>query len=166
MPDLEDDYVPPAAEPIEWTPERAGAIVKAAGFVLHTADPLAQEPGAETLWKATEDDARDAGAPLARILNRYAPARQLAGVSDEAELAFAMLSYAKRNMAMRGQLVTAKRQREEAPETGPLFTPMPNEGSCGSAGPGGLTCTAAAGHEGPHGAYVAVPGGGSDVVTW
>ena len=90
--DLEDageDYEPAAPELIEWTPERAGNIIKAIGWALHQADGLSDpidgdELGAE-LWKATEDDAIAIGTPLARILNRYQPARRLAGVSDEAE---------------------------------------------------------------------------------
>lgn len=99
-------------EPIEWTPERAGAIVRAGGFLLHSADPYGSEEGGEELWRATEADCDAIGAPLSRILNRYAPARRLAGVSDEAELAFGMLAYAKRNLSTRGRLVALKRERE------------------------------------------------------
>jgi CubicO group peptidase (beta-lactamase class C family) len=113
-----DDYEPPPpADVFEWTPERAGAVIKAGGFVLHTADSMSHEPGGETLWKATEQDALDAGAPLSRILNRYEPARRLAGVVDEAEFAAAMFSYAKRNLGQRGQLVRQKRQRQAAAES-------------------------------------------------
>src|SRR5207249_1881263 len=55
----------------EWTPERAAAVVKAGGYVLHTADGMTNVPGGERLWKATDEDAQAAGEPLARILNRY-----------------------------------------------------------------------------------------------
>lgn len=112
--DADLDYEPPAPELIEWTPERAGAIVRAGGFMLHTADPLSNEPEGETLWRATESDVEAIASPLSRILNRYAPARRLAGVSDEAELAFGMLGYAKRNLADRGRALKAKRERDEA----------------------------------------------------
>lgn len=111
--DTDLDYEPPPPELIEWTPERAGAVVRAGGFLLHTADPLGNDPGGEGLWKATEQDALEIGAPLARILNRYAPARRLAGLSDEGELAFALVGYTKRNLAYRGQLVAARREEEQ-----------------------------------------------------
>jgi hypothetical protein len=111
---VDDDYEPLPQEPLEWTPERAAAVVKASGYVLHAADPLSAEPGGEELWRATEQDAADIGSPLSRILNRYAPARRLAGVADEGELAFAMLAYGKRNLVQRGRLVAARREREAA----------------------------------------------------
>jgi hypothetical protein len=111
-----DDYVPPAPELLEWTPDRAGAIVRAGGFLLHTADPLARDPVAQELevdlWRATEDDVSAIAPPLARILNRYAPARRLAGVSDEMELAFGMIGYLRENLADRGRIVTTKRRQE------------------------------------------------------
>jgi hypothetical protein len=117
-----DDYVAPPPELLEWTPERAGAIVRAGGFLLHTADPVAREEIAKELeielWRATEDDVSAIAPPLARILNRYAPARRLAGVSDEMELAFGMIGYLRENLADRGRIVTVKRRREAEPETG------------------------------------------------
>jgi hypothetical protein len=112
--DVDDDYEPPPPEPLEWTPERAAALVKGGGLLLHVADPLGHEPGGDELWRATEQDALDIGAPLARILNRYAPARRLAGVADEGELAFATLAYAKRNLVLRGRLVRERKAAEEA----------------------------------------------------
>jgi hypothetical protein len=110
--DLDDelDFEPPPREPLEWTPERAGAIVRAGGFLLHTADGLSREPGGEELWRATEADVEAIAPPLARILNRYEPARRLAGVSDETELAIGLMGYARRNLAERGRLATTKRQ--------------------------------------------------------
>lgn len=122
----ETAYEPPAPELIEWTPERAGAIVRAGGFLLHNADSIAQEPEALELWRATEADVEAIGPPLARILNRYAPARRLAGVSDEAELAFGLMAYARRNLATRGRAVQAKKEREAAvsgPQWGPDVAP-------------------------------------------
>jgi hypothetical protein len=113
---VDDDYEPPPPELIEWTPDRAAAIVKGGGLLLHVADPLAQDPGGEELWRATEQDAADIGAPLSRILNRYAPARRLAGVADEGELAFATVAYAKRNLVLRGQLVRQRRAAEAEAE--------------------------------------------------
>jgi hypothetical protein len=118
------EYEPPPPEPIEWTPERAGAVVRAGGLVLHMADPLSHAEGGDELWRATDADAEAIGAPLARILNRYAPARRLAGVADEGELAFSLLAYAKRNLELRGELVQAERERAEAesrPSTGEGF---------------------------------------------
>jgi hypothetical protein len=115
------DYVAPPPQILEWTPERAGAIVRAGGFLLHTADPIARDEVAKELevdlWRATEDDVSAIAPPLARILNRYEPARRLAGVSDEMELAFGMIGYLRENMADRGRIVTAKRRRE-AEQTG------------------------------------------------
>lgn len=118
--DLDDgslDYVPPPPELLEWTPERAGAIVRAGGFLLHTADPVAKDPIAAELevelWRATEDDVDAIAPPLARILNRYAPARRLAGVSDEMELAFGMIGYLRENLADRGRVLTARRRADE-----------------------------------------------------
>lgn len=112
----EIEYEPPLPEPVEWTAERAGAIFRGGAFLLHAADPLSREPGGAELWRATADDVDAIGPPLARILNRYAPARQLAGFSDEGELAFGMLAYAKRNLGTRGRLVAAKKAREEEPD--------------------------------------------------
>jgi hypothetical protein len=107
------EYEPVAPELIEWTPERAAAMVRAGGFLLHNADSASREPGGEEIWRATETDVAAIAPPLARILNRYAPARRLAGVSDEAELAFALSGYTRRNLATRGRVMRAKREREE-----------------------------------------------------
>lgn len=114
--ELEDDgaYEPPAPELIDWTPERAASVIRAGGFLLHTADPLADEQGGEALWRATQGDIETMGPPLARILNRYATARRLAGLSDEGEFAIGMLDYAKRNLATRGRLRVQKKARLEA----------------------------------------------------
>jgi hypothetical protein len=111
-PELAGEYEPPPAEPIEWTPERAAALVRGGGIVLHKADPLHHEPGGEDLWRATSEDADAIGAPLSRILNRYAPARELAGHADEAELALAVIGYTRDNLALRGRLVAQRRDRE------------------------------------------------------
>lgn len=122
-----DDYVPPPPEILEWTPERAGAIVRAGGFLLHTADPVARDQVAHELeidlWRATEDDVSAIAPPLSRILNRYAPARRLAGVSDEMELAFGMIGYLRENLADRGRIVTTKRHRDndQGQEEGTMF---------------------------------------------
>lgn len=136
--DLEhgEDYGPASPDLIEWTPERAAAMLRGGGFLLHVADGLSrakppehiEDPRADCgcdacqLWRLTERDALDAGAPLARILNRYEPARRLAGVADEAELGFALLAYAKRNLSARARLLEDKRAREERP-------PGPYEGA-------------------------------------
>jgi hypothetical protein len=109
---IDDLYEPAPPELLEWTPERAGSIVRAGGFLLHTADSLSREPEGTELWRATEADVEAMGPPLARILNRYEPARRLAGVADEGELAFAMISYARRNLVERGRVAMAKRDRD------------------------------------------------------
>jgi hypothetical protein len=101
----DDVYEPPPPELIEWTPERASAVVRGLGFGLHVLDPASRTDGGDQLWRWTKDDALEAGEPLARILNRYAPARRLAGFSDEAELAVIMGAYVRRNIADRGRLV-------------------------------------------------------------
>jgi hypothetical protein len=121
---VDDAYVPPSAEPIEWTPERCAFLVRGAGLVLHTADGLSREPEGAELWRATEDDIGMIAPPLSRIMNRYEPARRLAGVSDEAELAIGVLAYTRRQLVARGQVATAKRQRDElaAEEAGPETT--------------------------------------------
>lgn len=98
---------------VEWTPERASALVRAVGFGLHTLDPAASLPDGEELWRATEQEAEEIGVPLARILARYEPARKLAGVVDEVELGAAFVSYAKRNMRQRGRLVLAAKAEAE-----------------------------------------------------
>lgn len=113
-------YEPAEPEPIEWTPERAAAVIRAGGFLLHHADPLGSEPGGENLWRATEEDALAIGQPLSRILNRYAPARRLAGVSDEAELGFELVGYLRSNLALRGRLVQTKKAAEEQAPPGPF----------------------------------------------
>lgn len=95
------------ADLIEWTPERAAALVRGFGYGLHTFDPASQLPGGDDLWRATESEAREIGAPLARILGRYEPARRMAGVVDELELGAAFVGYAKRNMRQRGSVVLA-----------------------------------------------------------
>lgn len=115
-----DDELPPPEHLFDWTPERAGAIIRAGGYVLHTADRVAHVEGGEELWKATEQDARAAGEPLARILNRYDAARRLVGFVDEAEFAAAMFDYARRNLELRGRLVRVERARQaEEPRYGP-----------------------------------------------
>jgi len=117
--ELGDEYEPQPPQLIEWTPERAAAIVKGAGYLLHASDGAAREPGGDELWRATDGDATAIGAPLARILNRYDAARRLAGVSDEAELTFALGGYAKRNLALRGRLLAEKADRDaEGSQTG------------------------------------------------
>jgi hypothetical protein len=125
---VEELYERPAPELVEWTPERAGNIVRGFGYLAHIADPVSSEPEAADLWKATQDDIEAIGPPLSRILNRYEPARRLAGVSDEAELAFGMIAYARSNLATRGRALTAKRQREQEaaePEPG-TWPPSPS----------------------------------------
>lgn len=112
-----DDYIAPPPQILEWTPDRAGAIVRAGGFLLHTADPVARDQVAHELeidlWRATEDDVSAIAPPLARILNRYEPARRLAGVSDEMELAFGMIGYLRENLADRGRILTTKRHQDD-----------------------------------------------------
>lgn len=115
--DVADEYVPEPQELLDWTPERAGSVVRAIGYALHTADGLSREPDGDALWRATESDVATMAPPLARILNRYQPARRLAGVADEGEFAFAMVDYARRNLAQRGRLVGAKRIRTQQAET-------------------------------------------------
>lgn len=110
------DFEPVAPALLEWTPERAGAVVRAAGFGLHMADNLSNEPEGVELWRATEADVAAMGPPLARILNRYEPARRLAGVVDEGELGFAMAAYARRNLALRGRVATARKGRADQAE--------------------------------------------------
>lgn len=108
-----DVFEPEPPQALEWTPERAGALVRAGGFLLHTADGLTREPEGSDLWRATEADVDAIAPPLSRILNRYAPARRLAGVSDEAELALGLMAYARKNLADRGRVVSAKKHRDE-----------------------------------------------------
>lgn len=115
----------PDAHLFDWTPERAGAVIRAGGYVLHTADRVAHIDGGEALWKATEQDALAAGEPLSRILNRYDGARRLAGMVDEAEFAAAMFDYARRNLALRGQLVRREKAQTDQPRVGgPAFDEM------------------------------------------
>lgn len=94
---------------VEWTPDRAAAMVRGFGLVLHTLDPATELAGGDALWRATSTEASEIGEPLSRILARYAPARKLAGVVDEAELGAAFVTYAKRNMKLRGRLVLESR---------------------------------------------------------
>jgi hypothetical protein len=120
-PNLESDLEEldePDPQLFDWTPERAGAVIRAGGYVLHTADRMGNVDGGDQLWKATEADAQAAGEPLARILNRYDSARRLAGMVDEAEFAAAMFDYARRNLALRGQLVRRHRVGQEEPLRG------------------------------------------------
>jgi len=118
--DLEP-YEPAGAEPVEWTPERASAVVRAGGYLLHTADGLTREPGGEELWRATEADLEAIAPPLARILNRYEPARRLAGLSDEGELAFGVAGYVRRNLAARGRILTAQKEAAAAADQTPTW---------------------------------------------
>jgi len=130
----ETPYDPAPAEPIEWTPERAGALVRGAGWMLHKADPLHHEPGGAELWRATAEDADAIGAPLARMLNRYAPARELAGHADEAELALAVVGYARDHLALRGRLVAQRHEREQAEHAGVWRTDAGVNGGGGVVG--------------------------------
>lgn len=120
--DLEhdDEYVPAAAEPIEWTTERAVALLRPTAALVHYADPLGREPGADDLWRLTEQDAHEIGEPLARILNRYSVTRSVAGLSDELALGIGLVGYGRRNLVLRGQLVAAKELREGVPPPGPF----------------------------------------------
>lgn len=122
-----DLYEPPPRELLDWTPERAGAVVRAGGYLLHTADSLSREPEGDNLWRATKADVAAIGPPLARILNRYEPARRLAGVADEGELAFAMIDYARRNLALRGRVASARKSRLEADTEPVAWTPDPTQ---------------------------------------
>lgn len=107
-----------AGDLVEWTPERAAALVRGFGLALHTFDPAANLEGGDALWRATAQEAQEIGEPLSRILARYEPARRLAGVVDEAEMGAAFVSYAKRNMRDRGRLVMrAKAEGELGGET-------------------------------------------------
>lgn len=105
------DLAPP--EPIVWTPERAGYLLRGAGFALHAADGAASEEGGDDLWRMTEADLEAMGPPLAAILNRYDAARRLAGLSEEGALAFGLAAYAKRNLATRGRVLAIARARDE-----------------------------------------------------
>lgn len=99
---------------VEWTPERAAALIRGFGLALHTLDPATELDGGEDLWRATSQEASEIGAPLSRILARYEPARRLAGVVDEAELGAAFVSYTKRNLKQRGRVVMAARDERRA----------------------------------------------------
>lgn len=104
---------------VEWTPERAAALVRGFGLALHTFDPATALDGGEDLWRATSQEATEIGAPLARILARYEPARRLAGVVDEAELGAAFVSYTKRNLRERGRVVMVARDTQTEAFGGP-----------------------------------------------
>lgn len=113
-------------EPPEWTASAAAALLRGVGYVGHVADPLhrAEHPEAAELWKWTEADAIAAGEPLARMLNRYGPLRALAGVADEAELAFTLTPYVLMNLSRRGRIIAATRGLEEQP-AGPFEGAVP-----------------------------------------
>lgn len=128
--DLEADELadaPLEQAPPEWTPAAAAALLRGVGYCGHIADPLhrADHPDAAELWKWTEADAMAAGEPLARMLNRYGPLRALAGVADEAELAFTLTPYVLANLSRRGRIIAATR----GPETpaGPFEGAIPAE---------------------------------------
>lgn len=115
--DLEADELPDGPlEPtvIEWTPDRAAALLRGLGYCASKADPVNRldHPDAGELWRWSEADAIQAGEPLARILNRYGPLRALAGVADEAELAFELTPYLLDNLARRGRIIAATRPAE------------------------------------------------------
>jgi hypothetical protein len=118
--EADHDYEPAPPELIDWTPERAAAVVRALGFGLHMLDPVGHADGGDELWRWTKEDALEAGEPLARIMNRYAPMRRLAGFSDEAELAIVMTGYIRQNMAHRGRVVAAHRDAAELAAGGPV----------------------------------------------
>jgi len=120
--DLENDeeYVPAAAEPIDWTPERVTALLRPSAALVHYADPLSREPGGDDLWRLTEQDAAEIADPLARILNRYSVTRTVAGLSDELALGIGLVGYGRRNLVLRGQLLAAKQVREGTPSPGPF----------------------------------------------
>lgn len=120
--EAEEAYVPAPPELIEWTPERAAAVLRGGFFIVHTVDPVSRLPGGGELWRMTQADALEAGSPLARILNRYEPARRLAGVSDEAELAMILLAHTRRELAARGRIVAAATEAAEAHEP-PVWQP-------------------------------------------
>lgn len=113
-------------ELVEWTPDRAAAIVRGLGFVLHSLDGAASLDGGEELWRATEQEAADIGAPLARLLARYEPSRRLAGHVDEAEGAAALWGYTKRNLALRGRLILADSDGNPQPVVEPMSFERPD----------------------------------------
>lgn len=110
--ELDDEYVPPPPELLDWTPERLTPILRSSAALVHYADPLGREPGGDDLWRLTETDAAEIGEPLARILNRYSVTRTAAGLSDEVAVGIGLLGYGRRNLVLRGQLAEAKRARE------------------------------------------------------
>lgn len=128
--ELPDDLIEPTV--IEWTPDRAAALLRGLGYVASKADPVNRldHPDAGELWRWDAADALEAGEPLARILNRYGPLRQLAGVADEAEVAFTLAPYVLDNLARRGRILAAVKPAEPTgPFEGADPAPVPLTGS-------------------------------------
>jgi hypothetical protein len=113
--DLDDDlYEPEPPAPFQWDAEKAESVVRIVGLVAHTVDPLSNSEFADDLWKADDEDCREIAPPLARIMNRHASLRQLAGFSDEAELTAAMWSYTRKNTAQRGRIKMFEKRAADA----------------------------------------------------
>lgn len=111
---LEGEELPvPAPVPVEWTPERAAAVLRGGFFVARIADPVAREQEGKLLelWRLDAADALEAGGPLSRMMNRYAPVRTLAGFADEAELGLTLGPLIAEQIRRRGQAIAAIEER-------------------------------------------------------
>lgn len=102
--EADDEYRPPPPEPVEWTAERAGAVLRGSFFLARVLDPVARELEGKALelWVIPPEQAVEVGEPLARIMNRYAPVRTLAGFADEAELGLTMGPLLAEHLKRRG----------------------------------------------------------------
>ena len=109
----EDTFEPPAPEPVEWTPERAAAILRGGFFLARFVDPVAREDEGKQLelWRLDKADALEAGGPLSRMMNRYTPVRTLAGLADEAELGLTLGPLLVEHVRRRGEALAAIENR-------------------------------------------------------
>lgn len=110
-----EELAPAPPVPVEWTPERAAAVLRGGFFVARVVDPVARTDAGKLveLWRLDTQDALEAGAPLSRMMNRYAPVRTLAGFADEAELGLTLGPLIAEQIRRRGQAIAALEERAQ-----------------------------------------------------
>jgi hypothetical protein len=108
-PELGTLHALPAPLP-EWKPERVAQLLRAQGAATHALIGVSDR---DWLWLAHELDAT--AEPLAAVLNKHAPTRAAAGVSDELAAAIGLWGYAGRSIRERVNELERRKAAEPPP---------------------------------------------------
>lgn len=128
-----DESTPPPEEPTpehgalgpladEWQEQQVGDWLRNAGALAHAAIGVADND-----WTMTESDLERIGAPLTRILNRYQPARAVAGYSDPLAVAAGFGLYGWRSALERTQALKLAEGEKAEPTNIRPYEPLTND---------------------------------------